>query len=127
MKPRSLGVNPVNPVYPVEFKKFRFIGVKYKEGDIMQEALGVIETKGYTTAMEAADASVKAANIRFCDWLKVGGGKVNIIFRGDIAAVKAAVEAGVASASQIGEIQGQTIIPSPSTKLTPKFPIEAKK
>ncbi len=93
----------------------------------MQEALGVIETLGFTTAMEAADASVKAANVNFGEWLKVGGGKVNVIFRGDIAAVKAAVEAGVASASQIGEVQGQTIIPRPSTKLSPKFPIEAKK
>ena len=93
----------------------------------MQEALGVIETLGFTTAIEAADAAVKAANVRFADWLRVGGGKVNIIFRGDIAAVKAAVEAGVASASQIGEVQGQSVIPRPSPKLTPKFPITAKK
>jgi ethanolamine utilization protein EutM len=92
----------------------------------MQEALGIIETLGFTTAMDAADASVKAANVKFGDWLKVGGGKVSIIFRGEIAAVKAAVEAGVASASQIGEVQGQTIIPRPSSRLTPKFPIEAK-
>ncbi len=93
----------------------------------MQEALGVIETLGFTTAMEAADAAVKAANVKFGEWLKVGGGKINVILRGDIAAVKAAVEAGVASASQIGEVQGQTIIPRPSSKLIPKFPIEAKK
>lgn len=93
----------------------------------MQEALGVIETLGFTTAMEAADAAVKAANVRFGEWLKVGGGKINVILRGDIAAVKAAVEAGVASASQIGEVQGQTIIPRPSVKLSPKFPIEVKK
>ncbi len=93
----------------------------------MQEALGIIETLGFTTAIEAADAAVKAANVRFADWLKVGGGKVNIIFRGDIAAVKASVEAGVASASQIGEVQGQCVIPRPSPKLTPKFPIAAKK
>lgn len=93
----------------------------------MQEALGVIETLGFTTAMEAADASVKAANVKFGEWLKVGGGKVNVLLRGDIAAVKAAVEAGVASASQIGEVQGQTIIPRPSVKLSPKFPIDVKK
>ena len=93
----------------------------------MQEALGVIETLGFTTAMEAADAAVKAANVKFGEWLKVGGGKINVLLRGDIAAVKAAVEAGVASASQIGEVQGQTIIPRPSSKLTPKFPIEVKK
>ena len=92
----------------------------------MQEALGVIETLGFATAMEAADASVKAANVKVGEWLKVGGGKVNIILRGDVAAVKAAVEAGVASAGQIGEVQGHTILPRPSTKLTPKFPIDIK-
>ncbi len=92
----------------------------------MQEALGVIETLGFATAMEAADASVKAANVRFGDWLKVGGGKINIILRGDVAAVKAAVEAGVASASRIGEVKGETIIPRPSLKLSPKFPIDVK-
>ncbi len=93
----------------------------------MQEALGVIETLGFATAMEAADAAVKAANVRLGDWLRVGGGKVNVILRGDVAAVKAAVEAGVASASQIGDVQGQSIIPRPSQKLDPTFPIEAKK
>jgi len=90
----------------------------------MQEALGIIETLGFATAIQAADAAVKAANVRFAEWVKVGGGKVNIIVRGDIAAVKAAVDAGVAAASQVGEVQGQSIIPRPSQKLTPKFPID---
>lgn len=89
----------------------------------MQEALGVIETRGFATAMEAADSAVKAANVSLAEWLKVGGGKVNVIMRGDVAAVKAAVEAGVASAAQIGEVQGQTVIPRPADKLDPKFPI----
>ncbi len=93
----------------------------------MQEALGVIETLGFSTAIEAADACVKAANVRLGEWLKVGGGKVNIILRGDVAAVKAAVEAGVASASQVGEVKGETIIPRPSPKLSPTFPIDIKK
>ena len=93
----------------------------------MQEALGVIETLGFATAMEAADAAVKAANVRLGEWLKVGAGKVNIIVRGDVAAVKAAVDAAVAAASQIGEVQGQTVIPRPSDKLVPTFPIEVKK
>ena len=93
----------------------------------MQEALGIIETLGFATAMEAADASVKAANVRLGEWLRVGGGKVNIILRGDVAAIKAAIDAGVASASQIGEVQGQTVIPRPSPKLSPKFPIQVKK
>jgi ethanolamine utilization protein EutM len=93
----------------------------------MQEALGIIETLGFATAMEAADASVKAANVKLGDWLRVGGGKVNVILRGDVAAIKAAIDAGVASASQIGEVQGQTVIPRPSPKLSPKFPIQVKK
>ncbi len=90
----------------------------------MQEALGIIETRGFATAMEAADAAVKAANVKLGDWLRVGGGKVNVIIRGDVAAVKAAVDAGVSSASQIGEVVGQTVIPRPSDKLAPIFPIE---
>jgi ethanolamine utilization protein EutM len=93
----------------------------------MQQALGVIETLGFATAIEAADAAVKAANVQLGEWLKVGGGKVNIIIRGDVAAVKAAVDAGVAAASQVGHVQGQTVIPRPSDKLLPKFPIEPKK
>ena len=93
----------------------------------MQEALGVIETLGFATAMEAADAAVKAANVRLADWQRVGGGKVNVIFRGDVAAVKAALDAGVASASQVGSVEGQTVIPRPSKKLSPKFPIDIKK
>lgn len=93
----------------------------------MQEALGVIETKGFATAMEAADAAVKAANVSLGEWLKVGGGNVNVIIRGDVAAVKAAVDAGVAAASAIGEVRGQTVIPRPSDKLSPKFPLDTKK
>jgi len=93
----------------------------------MQQALGVIETQGFATAMEAADAAVKAANVQLGEWLKVGGGRVNVILRGDVAAVKAAVEAGVASASQIGKVLGQSVIPRPSEKLTPTFPIDIKK
>ncbi|NQT27093.1 BMC domain-containing protein [candidate division KSB1 bacterium] len=87
----------------------------------MQEALGVIETLGLATAIEAADAAVKAANVRLADYLIAGGGKANIIFRGDVAAVKASVEAGVASASRIGQVLSQTVIPRPSEKLMPVF------
>ncbi|MFC1569255.1 BMC domain-containing protein [bacterium] len=87
----------------------------------MQEALGVIETLGLATAIEAADASVKAANVELAEYLVAGGGKVNIIMRGDVAAVKASVEAGVASASKTGQVVGQTVIPRPSQKLTPSF------
>jgi ethanolamine utilization protein EutM len=89
----------------------------------MQKALGVIETRGLATAIEAADAAVKAANVTLGEYLLAGGGKVNILVRGDVAAVKSAVEAGVASASRIGEVQGHTVIPRPSDKLVPVFPL----
>ena len=92
----------------------------------MQDTLGIIETIGFVTAMEAADAAVKAANIKLGEWIKVGGGKVNVIIRGDVAAVKAAVEAGVAAASQIGQVAAQSVIPRPSDKLVPVFPISEK-
>ena len=93
----------------------------------MQKALGVIETIGFATAMEAADAAVKAANVTIGEWLSVGGGRVNVILRGDVAAVKAAIDAGVSAASQIGQIVGQTVIPRPADKLVPTFPIDEKK
>ncbi len=89
----------------------------------MNDALGVIETIGFTSAIQAADAAVKSANVSLGNWLRGGGGKVNIIIRGDVAAVKAAVEAGVQAASQIGNVESQVIIPRPAEKLIPKFPI----
>lgn len=93
----------------------------------MQEALGVIETLGFATAMEAADAAVKAANVKLGDYLvMVGGGKVNVVLRGDVAAVKAAVEAGVNSASNVGSVLSQVVIPRPSEKTTAAFPLSAK-
>ena len=93
----------------------------------MQEALGVIETLGFATAVQAADGAVKSANVKLCDFIKIGGGRMNVLFRGDIAAVKASVDAGVAAASQIGKVLGQSIIPRPSEKLKGVFPIHAKK
>jgi ethanolamine utilization protein EutM len=92
----------------------------------MQEALGIIETRGYATAMEAADAAVKSANVRLAEPVTVGGGKVNIIFRGDVAAVKSALESGVMAASRIGEVQGQVVIPRPAEKVDHAFPISVK-
>ena len=93
----------------------------------MIEALGIIETLGFTAAIQAADAAVKAANITLGDWVKVGGGKVNIIVRGDVAAVKAAVEAGVQAASKIGTVESEVVISRPSDKLMPIFPLEPVK
>lgn len=90
----------------------------------MIEALGVIETLGFTAGIQAADAAVKSANVKLGRWIKVGGGRVSIIIRGDVAAVKAAVEAGTQAASSIGTVLSEIIIPRPSEKLINKFPIE---
>lgn len=91
----------------------------------MMDALGVIETVGFTPAMQAADAAVKAANVKLGKWIKVGGGRVNVILRGDVAAVKAAMEAGVQAASKVGKVQAEVIIPRPSERLLAKFPLDA--
>ena len=93
----------------------------------MYDALGIIETLGFTPAMQAADAAVKSANVTLGKWLKVGGGKVNVIIRGDVAAVKAAVDAGVQAASRIGNVEAQVIIPRPENKLGGMQPIEPTK
>jgi ethanolamine utilization protein EutM len=86
---------------------------KSKKGDyIMQEALGIVETIGLATGIQAADAAVKAANVTITSYNKVGGGRVNVFIRGDVAAVKAAVDAATASASQIGKVVGTTVIPA---------------
>jgi len=90
----------------------------------MMDALGVIETLGFTAAIQAADAAVKAANVKLGKWVRIGGGRVNIIVRGDVAAVKAAVEAGVQAASKVGKVQSEVIIPRPSERLLAKFPLD---
>ena len=90
----------------------------------MIEALGIIETIGYTVAIAAADAAVKSANIKLGKTFSVGGGKVNLIIRGDVAAVKAAMEAGVQAASRIGVVASEVVIPRPDEKITAKFELD---
>ena len=90
----------------------------------MTESLGIIDTTGYVAAIQAADAAVKSAKVKLGQALKVGGGRVDIIFRGDVASVTSAIEAGVKAASRVGSVEAQIIIPRPSDKLSPVFPIE---
>ena len=78
-----------------------------------QEALGMIETRGLTAAVEAADAMVKAAEVTLIGTEKIGSGLVSVMVRGDVGAVKAAVEAGTATASRLGEIIATHVIPRP--------------
>jgi ethanolamine utilization protein EutM len=93
----------------------------------MQESLGIVETIGLATAVLAADAAVKAANVTISCCARIGGGKVDVFIRGDVAAVKASVDAGAASASGVGKVTATTVIPRPSDKIGTVFPIGTKK
>ena len=79
----------------------------------MIEALGLIETRGFVGAIEAADAMVKAANVRLVGKEKTGSGLVTIMVRGDVGAVKAATEAGAEAARRVGELVSVHVIPRP--------------
>jgi len=76
-------------------------------------ALGMIETKGFVTLVEATDAMMKAANVEFVCWDKVGAGLAAAFVTGDVAAVKAATDAGASAASRIGEVTSVQVIPRP--------------
>ncbi|MFA9557649.1 BMC domain-containing protein [Evansella sp. AB-rgal1] len=77
------------------------------------DALGMIETKGFIAAVEAADAMVKAANVTLIGYERIGSGLVTVLVRGDVGAVKAATDAGVASARNVGEVVSTHVIPRP--------------
>lgn len=88
------------------------------------EALGMIETRGLTAAIEAADAMVKAAEVTLIGTEKIGSGLVSVMVRGDVGAVKAAVESGTNAASKLGEIIATHVIPRPHNdveKILPKL------
>jgi ethanolamine utilization protein EutM len=78
-----------------------------------QQAVGMIECKGLCALLEATDAALKAANVAFTGWEKIGSGYVTAFFRGDVAAVKAATDAGAAAAAQIGQVISVQVIPRP--------------
>ncbi len=78
-----------------------------------KQALGMVETKGLVASIEAADAMVKAANVRLVGKEHVGGGLVSVMVRGDVGAVKAAVEAGSVAAKRVGEVISVHVIPRP--------------
>jgi len=80
----------------------------------MQDAIGMLETKGLVALVEATDAMAKAANVEIVKRIQIGGGLVTTIVRGDVGSVRAAVEAGANAASQIGELVASHIIPRPA-------------
>jgi ethanolamine utilization protein EutM len=91
------------------------------------EALGMIETKGLTALIEASDAMLKAANVTLIGWQKIGSGMVTALVVGDVAAVKAAVDAGSAAAGRVGEVVGIQVIPRPHEDLGAVLPLAGKK
>ena len=89
----------------------------------MMEALGMVETRGLVAASEAADAMVKAANVVLVGSEKIGSGLVSVMVRGDVGAVKTAVEAGSAAANSLGEVIATHVIPRPHTDVEKILPI----
>jgi len=81
------------------------------------DAVGLVETKGYVAAVEAGDAMVKAANVELVGYESIGGGLVTAVVRGDVAAVKAATDAGAAAARRVGELVSVHVIPRPHTEV----------
>jgi microcompartment protein CcmL/EutN len=93
-----------------------------KDG-VMTDALGMIETRGFAAMVEAADAMVKAAKVELVSYEKIGGGYVTAVVRGDVAAVKAACDAGQAAASRVGEIVAVHVIARPHQNVDDVLPL----
>ncbi|MDO7787832.1 propanediol utilization microcompartment protein PduA [Desulforamulus aquiferis] len=90
---------------------------------MMNDALGMVETKGLVGAIEAADAMVKAANVSLVGYEKIGSGLVTVMVRGDVGAITAATDAGAAAARNVGEVVSVHVIPRPHSdveKILPK-------
>jgi microcompartment protein CcmL/EutN len=88
----------------------------------MKDAIGLIETKGLVGSIEAADAMVKAANVKLIGRERVGGGLVTVIVEGDVGAVKAAVDAGASAAKRVGELLSIHVIPRPHSEIEKILP-----
>ena len=87
----------------------------------MSEAIGMIETKGYTGSIEATDAMAKAANVSIVKTIAIGGGLLTVICRGDVASVKAAVDAGAKAAGKVGELSAAHVIARPHDDVVKAF------
>ena len=89
------------------------------------QAIGMIETRGYVPALASADAMVKAANVELVSKNEVGGGLVSVVIKGDVGAVKAATEAGAEAANQVGEVVAVHVIPRPHADFSGHFALTA--
>jgi microcompartment protein CcmL/EutN len=91
--------------------------------DIYMDALGMIETRGFASMVEASDAMVKAAKVELVSYERIGGGYVTAIVRGDVAAVRAALDAGGRAAERVGEVISIHIIPRPHANVDEVLPL----
>lgn len=89
----------------------------------MEEALGMVECRGLVAMIEAADAMVKAANVQLVGWEKIDAGLVTAIVRGEVAAVKSAVDAGAAAGRRVGEVVATHVIPRPHAHVDAGIPV----
>jgi len=87
----------------------------------MNEALGMIETKGYVGSIEASDAMVKAANVTLVKTIPIGGGLITVLCKGDVGSVKAAVDAGAKAAGKVGELVSSHVLARPHEDLLKAF------
>ncbi len=92
---------------------------------MVTEALGMVETIGLVGSIEASDSMVKAANVALVGYVRIGTGYVTAVVRGDVAAVKAAVDAGTSAAKRVGELVSSHVIPRPHHEMEDIFPITA--
>jgi len=91
--------------------------------EVFDNALGMIECRGFASMVEASDAMVKAAKVEMVEWVKTGGGYVTAVVRGDVAAVRAALDAGSRAAERIGEVISVHIIPRPHLNVDQVLPL----
>lgn len=87
----------------------------------IRNAIGILETKGFAPLVQGADAALKAANVDLVEWRQVGSGYVSFVIEGDVAAVRSAIETAADSASKIGQVMSQLIIPRPIEELDKSF------
>jgi ethanolamine utilization protein EutM len=93
------------------------VSAQEKGKNMSDQAIGMIETKGLCALLEASDTALKAANVTLIGWERIGSGYVTSFFKGDVAGVKAAVDAGAAAASKVGEVISVHVIARPHDEL----------
>jgi ethanolamine utilization protein EutM len=110
----------------IQLVGFNLYNLQSEDNEMPLEALGMVETKGFVGAVEAADAMVKAANVQLLGKEYIGAGYVTIFVRGDVGAVKAATDAGAAAARRVGELISVHVIPRPHAEVERVLPVNGR-